>query len=128
MRGQFSHSIKLDETAPSQARALLQPLQSSVDERCFQAIRQVVTELVAQCVHDGGADDRIEVSVKAVGAGLVEVVVSRPSRRSEPERPAEDGWIAFRVVEQLVEGWGVREDDERVTVWLRLATPNRTRD
>jgi hypothetical protein len=125
MLDEFSQSLTLDEEAPGQARALLEPLRSSVDDRCLQAIRLVVTELVAQCVLDASADERVEVSVHSAGPGMVEVAVSRPSTRTVPERQDGEGEaasIAFRLVDGLVEEWGVREDDERVTVWLRLCT------
>ena len=123
MNGELTHWINLDKTAPSRARALVQPLRSSVDDGCFEAIRQVVTELVAQCVQDAGVDDQVEVSIRAAEVGLVEVAVSRPSRRTEPaEQSAADdaARIAFRLVDQLVDEWGVREDDKWVTVWLHL--------
>jgi hypothetical protein len=129
MLDEFTQSLKLDEEAPGQARVLIEPLRGSVDDRCFEAIRQVVTELVAQCVHDASPDERVEVSVHAIQSETVELAVSRPSTRTAPERQDGAGAapsIAFQLVDRLVEAWGVREDDQRVTVWLRLRTASPT--
>lgn len=126
MRREIVRCLNLDSSAPRQARESLEPLRAGVDERCFHAIRQVVTELVSQCVHDASAGDLIEVSVQTDGLGVVEVAVSRPSHRSYPEtRDGRDdaARIAFQVVEHLVDTWGVREDDQRVAVWVRLRPP-----
>jgi hypothetical protein len=119
-------SLNLDFSAPRQARELLEPFRADVDERVFHAIRQVVTELVSQCVRDAATGDLIEVSAHTDGLGVVEVAVSRPSRRSYPEtRDGRDqaARIAFDLVEYLVDTWGVREDDQRVAVWVRLRPP-----
>jgi hypothetical protein len=55
---------------------------------------------------------------------VVELAVTRPTHHPDaaqlPPDPGDAARIAYRLVDRLVEEWGVRETPDHVTVWLRL--------
>lgn len=113
--------LPLDEEAPRTARALVDSLRGGLDEAHVEALRQIVGELVAQCVQDGPAGDRVTIRLRPVD-GRLELEVSRPRHAvpagwtADPDPQAGD--IGFRLVNELVERWGVSEDGETTVVWV----------
>lgn len=124
MRGEISQSLALDATAPSSARELVEPLRDLIDAHSFDAVRQVVDELVAQCVQDATRDEQVLLEVQRPVPEMVELAVTRPAHHPDaaqlPPDPGDAARIAYRLVDRLVEEWGVRETPDHVTVWLRL--------
>jgi hypothetical protein len=121
---ELSESLHMDETAPRRARELLEPVRDAIDIRSFDAIRQVVAELVGQCVRDARPESgRVGVCLRRPADDVVEVEVSRPlvglldTPSGAPDSVAR---MAFQVVDRLVDDWGVRDDAETVTVWFRI--------
>jgi len=126
MNEELSESLSLDETAPRRARELLEPLRGSIGIRAFEEIRQVVAELVGQCVRDARPDLPVVVRLHRLSDDLVEVEVSRPVISSIDTGPVDSddaARIGFQVVDRLVDEWGVREDTADVTVWFRIHAP-----
>lgn len=125
---ELSESISLDETASRRARELLEPLRDTMGVRSFDEIRQVVAELVGQCIRDSAPDLAVVVRLHRLSDDLVEVEVGRPvvGRIDTPPVDSDDAArIGFQVVNRLVDEWGVREDADQVTVWFRIHAPIR---
>jgi hypothetical protein len=124
MPGEISQSLALDTTAPSRARGLVEPLRGLIDAHSFDAVRQVVDELVAQCVQDANREEQVLLEVQRPTPELIELAVTRPTHHPDrtglPPDPGDAARIAYRLVDRLVEQWGVRETPGHVTVWLRL--------
>lgn len=128
MSEELSESISLDETASRRARELLEPLRDTMGVRSFDQIRQVVAELVGQCIRDSAPDLAVVVRLHRLSDDLVEVEVGRPvvGRIDTPPVDSDDAArIGFQVVNRLVDEWGVREDADQVTVWFRIHAPIR---
>jgi hypothetical protein len=110
----------LDAAAPRAARSLVDQLRAGMDGERFEALRQIVGELVAQCVQDGPPADWVDVRLRP-GDARLELEISRP-QSAVPAGASVEGHraadIGFRVVDGLVERWGVRDDGETTVVWL----------
>ncbi len=87
--------LRLGRSAPAQARALLEPLRDEASPEAFEALRLVVSDLVANCVQHGGSGGGVTVEVCHRGES-VERAVTSPTGLGRP-RLAETGYRAGRA-------------------------------
>ena len=123
MRSDLCQQFTLDETVSRRARDLVEPLRDALAPVDFDGIRQVIAELVAQCANDAPAGMTVEVRLRVID-DVAELEVHRPPLSGVPDlddHTRAAARIAFKVVDGLVDGWGVREDSDGVTVWVRLS-------
>jgi signal transduction histidine kinase len=114
------------EQAPERARAWLGEAARWLDRDSEKTLALLVSELVANAVRHGGADDAqlIELELRATARG-VGVDVSDPGPGFAPTRrnaPLDDpgGW-GLVLVDRMAESWGVVHNG-RTHVWFELAT------
>jgi anti-anti-sigma regulatory factor len=139
MVGELCEELSLDESASWRARELLRPLHELLTPHCFDALRQVVAELVGQCAKEASTGQCAEEASTGMGVRLtvhmlgevVEVEVRRPRQVQVAQTDAsghDTARIAFQVVDTLAQKWGVREDEQAVAVWVRIPNHRQAAD
>jgi anti-sigma regulatory factor (Ser/Thr protein kinase) len=115
--------------AASRARRLMQKeLDGRVPARVLPDVALLLTELVANGVRHGGADDGSELHVRFEGrppALLVEVENPDHAPGKVGTRPPDlvsGGGLGLHIVERVASRWGVREEP-RTAVWFELECP-----
>jgi anti-sigma regulatory factor (Ser/Thr protein kinase) len=112
--------------AAYRARKLMrQELSGRVPEQVLPDVALVLTELVANSVRHGGADDANELLLRfEVRPPALHVEVANPDHATadiglrEPDL-AGGGGLGLHIVERLSSRWGVRAEP-RTTVWFEL--------
>jgi anti-sigma regulatory factor (Ser/Thr protein kinase) len=102
--------------APGQARRELSSLASQVNQRSLSELRTVVSELVGMSVANG-ARQPIEVSLQVGDRGIEGTVMDDGAGVRAVAR--QESVIALRILEGLVEEWGVEERENRI--WFRMS-------
>ena len=112
--------------AASRARTLMRnELSGRVPGHVLPEVALLLTELVANGVHHGGADERAALHVRFEGRPpALRVEVANPDRARGAvgtRRPDMEGGggLGLHIVERLATRWGVR-DDPRTAVWFEL--------
>jgi anti-sigma regulatory factor (Ser/Thr protein kinase) len=105
--------------APGEARRKLTPLGDWMDEASLAKVRSVVSELLAISVSHG-ASRLIELSLDLDDGDLDGTLVDRgaAARALSRAREGEDNPLALRIVDSLVEEWGI--DAGQAGIWFRL--------
>jgi anti-sigma regulatory factor (Ser/Thr protein kinase) len=112
--------------AASRARKLMQKeLAGRVPAGVLSDVALLLTELVANGVRHGGADDGAPLHVRFESRPpALHVEVQNPDHKPGsviPRRPdlAGGGGLGLHIVERVASRWGVREES-RTTVWFEL--------
>jgi anti-sigma regulatory factor (Ser/Thr protein kinase) len=112
--------------AASRARRLMRSeLSGRVPRHVLPDVALLLTELVANGVRHGGADERAELHLRFEGRPpALRVEVANPDHTPaavEMRRPdmRGGGGLGLHIVERVASRWGVR-DDPRTAVWFEL--------
>lgn len=112
--------------AASRARQLMrQQLSGRVPERVLPDVALLLTELVANGVRHGGADDDAELRVRFESRPpALHVEVANPDHPSGPVAPrppdmAQGGGLGLHIVDRVASRWGVRQEP-CTAVWFEL--------
>lgn len=110
-----------DADAPAAARR--RAIESLPDFERIDDLLLAVSEAVTNAVvHGSGPDDAIDLSIRAEGsAAYVEIVQHGRSfvfdRAVEPTQ----GGRGLKIIELLVDEWGVHQDGQAATMWFRIS-------
>lgn len=112
----------------SGAREALEGLSAKLDERLFQDLRLLLTELVTNCIRHAGLspDDAVRVTID-IGPARARVEVSDDGVGFDGDRLAavsesesgRDGWGLF-LVDKIAQRWGVDRNGSSQTVWFEI--------
>jgi anti-sigma regulatory factor (Ser/Thr protein kinase) len=112
--------------AALRARRLIRnELAGRVPSHVLPDVALLLTELVANTVRHGGADDGSELHLRFEGRPpALRVEVANPDRAAAevgPRSPdlAHGGGLGLHIVDRVSSGWGVREEP-RTAVWFEL--------
>jgi sigma-B regulation protein RsbU (phosphoserine phosphatase) len=112
--------------AAYRARSLMRrELAGRVPRHILADVALLLTELVANGVRHGGADEREELHVRFEGRpAALHVEVANPDLAPaavgrRPPDMAGGGGLGLHIVDRLASRWGVREDT-RTAVWFEL--------
>jgi anti-sigma regulatory factor (Ser/Thr protein kinase) len=104
--------------APSRARAAIGALDGSLGTR-RDAVRLILTELIANCVRHSGAgpDTNIDVALQAKPEEVrVAVTCPGPGFDAKPRPRPEGGGLGLFIVDKMSKEWGI-EGSHPATVW-----------
>jgi anti-sigma regulatory factor (Ser/Thr protein kinase) len=128
----FEGDVRGGPNAASRARTLMRnELSGRVPRHVLPDVALLLTELVANGVCHGGADERAELHVRFEGRPpALRVEVANPDRAPGAvgtRRPDMHGGggIGLHIVERVASRWGVR-DDPRTAVWFELDCDSET--
>jgi anti-sigma regulatory factor (Ser/Thr protein kinase) len=112
--------------AASRARGFMhQELAGRIPDQLLSDVALLLTELVANGVRHGGADDAAELHVRFEGRPPMLIVeVENPDHAPgrvamRPPDLAAGGGLGLHIVERVASRWGVRERP-RIAVWFEL--------
>lgn len=120
---QMSSALNARRTVVSELVAL------EVDATLVEEAEIVISELVSNAVRHAKAlpDGTVQVSW-TVRDGVVEVAVTDGGGPTTPRPAPASTWSAngrgLRIVRSLAREWGVKEDEDRCTVWVELGSPS----
>jgi anti-sigma regulatory factor (Ser/Thr protein kinase) len=116
--------LPLEAASTRRARALLEPFRRTVAAEAFDALRLVVSELVANCVQHGLGDGII--MLEAVRRDRhVHVAVKCPKGASVPHITTPGhrdggGGLGLRIVDAVAARWGIGDDGADSLVWAEV--------
>ncbi len=120
--------LSLEATSVRRARSLVAPFRIEMGGEAFDALRLVVSELVANCVqHSLG---RGSIMLEAAGRDRhVRVAVKCPKGASAPHIATPGhrdggGGLGLRILDAVAESWGIGEDGSDSLVWADIAIDN----
>ncbi len=110
--------------APSEARRALAPLAAQLDEESLADVRAVISELVGISVAHG-ATRPIHISLTLSEESIEGIVYDGGpgARASARARELRDDSLVLRIVEPLVDAWGI--NPSRTRIWFRLGARRR---
>jgi anti-sigma regulatory factor (Ser/Thr protein kinase) len=118
-----SFNLRGGPSVAAQARAVIEPLRSRLDENVSADLALLVSEVVTNAYrHSGAGDQRIGVDVEIRDDRVrAEVVDQGAGFKAEPvaeDQRGEGGWGLY-IVDRLAERWGVRAGPPS-SVWFEL--------
>lgn len=121
--------LPLEAASARRARTLVEPFRPRVAAGAFDALRLVVSELVANCVQHSQGDGAI--TLEAVGRDRhVHVAVKCPKGTSAPHIATPGsrdggGGLGLRIVDSLAAVWGIGDESSDSLVWADIAIDER---
>jgi anti-sigma regulatory factor (Ser/Thr protein kinase) len=107
--------------APSMSRSHLETMKPSLGAR-YDDVVLVVSELVSNSVRHGMTNG-IGIKVTAE-SDMIRVEVTDEGPGFSVNAPRGDG-MGLSIVEKLADSWGMRDGNERFTVWAELSSSPR---
>jgi hypothetical protein len=116
--------LPLEPASARRARGAVASLRSHLDASSFDALRLMVSELVADSIAIDSRSPKGTISLRAealdAGARIDFALAGVPLRpRSRKPRLEEPGWGMY-LVQTLASRWGARHDGETTSIWFEL--------